>query len=158
MPAFKLLSSSCGEQCFSTSPHLLPPLLPFSPWTLLCQSYRGSEWAWSSLNACSEITLGGFRLQLSTAVRVGVVFNLDTLFHPRQPPINLSSLLFIRPHNRHLATITTTSSVLHFPRRSASSAEPANHQPSTSYHNSPRNSDADESVVIQYLSAVHMVN
>ena len=43
------------------------PLLPLllllliAPWTLLCQSYRGSEWAWSSIDA-SGITLGGFRL------------------------------------------------------------------------------------------------
>lgn len=50
------------------------------PGTLLCQSYRGSEWALESIDA-SEITLGGFRLPL---LLCGC--SLQQLLHPRHPP------------------------------------------------------------------------
>ena len=104
-------------------PH--PPLLSLiARRTLLCQSYRGSEWAWSSLDA-SELILGGFRLQLSTTVRVlSSSLQLDTLFHSRQQ-VNTSSFpLVISLHHRHLLTLISKSSVIHSLRRAAPFGEP----------------------------------
>lgn len=104
-------------------PH--PPLLSLiARRTLLCQSYRGSEWARSSLDA-SEITLGGFRLQLSTTVRVlSSSLQLDTLFHSRQQVNSSSFPLIIRLHHRHLLMLITKSSDPHPLRRSAPFGEP----------------------------------
>ena len=63
---------------YLTTPSTSSSLL-HCPWTLLCQSYRGLEWAWSSSDA-SEKILGGSRLQLSQTLycRAGVDFKSST--------------------------------------------------------------------------------
>ena len=134
MPAFKLLFSSCGEQCFTppTSYLLFSSSLPSdSPLPVIQRLRVGVEFV-----KCIRNNSG----RLSTPFlycRAGVVFQvfiLDTFFHPRQQVINSSFPLVIRPHHRHVATVTTTSEVLHFLQRSAFSPESAHSPPHTATH------------------------
>lgn len=141
MPAFNLLFSFCGEECFylTTPPTSSSP--SHCPRTLLCQSYRGVEWAWSSSNA-SEVTLGGFRLHFSTAVRV-YSSSLQPR-HPLSPTVANHQFLIsscqssssLSPGHSHLDIIGRS-----LPPKISIVCRVC--QPSTSHPNSPPNSAAD---------------
>ena len=111
MPAFGLLSSSCGEHCFSPSPHpstSSSTSLPLdSPLPVIQRLRVGVEFV-----RCFRNISG----RLSTPIlycRAGVVFHPGTLYHPRQQSLNISFLLVIRPDHRHLIIIIKTSIVSH---------------------------------------------
>ena len=160
MPAFKLLSSSCGEQCFSTSTtsSTSPSPLLLSIAQRLSSASHTEAWSGPGvrLNA-SEIILGGFRLPHSLTAVAGLLFNssiLHTLFHPRQQAINSSFFLVIRlpPHQSGQDYRGITSSSL--PSKISIVCRP--HQPLT-HHSSLRDSAADQFVVTQYIRAVHVI-
>ena len=168
MPAFKLLSSSCGEQCFSYLKHFLLPPLPLLYLLYLLFSFQlpkrlssaSHTEAWSGpgvrLNA-SEIILGGFRLPFSYC-RTGLsTLQLFDPSHPLSP--TAASYQFLIP-SRHSSSSSLpgqdytgiTSSSL--PPEISIVSRP--HQPLT-HHNSLRNSAADQFVFTQYIRAVNVV-
>lgn len=117
---------------FTTPPTSYPP--SHCPQALLCQSYRGLEWAWSSLDA-SDIILSGFRLQFSTAVRV-----YSSSLQPRHPRLLTAASHQLLISSRHSAS-SSPSHRAHDavspspPQRSASTAEPANRRLHIPIHN-----------------------
>jgi hypothetical protein len=62
---------------------LSPPLPHCSPQARLCQSYRGSEWAWS-LCLVPDVALGTLHLLPLSDCRAGVRFTYRHSSHPRQ--------------------------------------------------------------------------
>ena len=125
------------------------------PTTLLCQSYRGLEWAWSSVK-CIRNNSG----RLSTPLLLlpcGSTLQLLDPSHPLSPTAASYQFLIL---SRHLSSsslpgqdyrgITSFS----LPPEISTVCRP--HQPLT-HHNSSRNSAADQFVITQYIRAVHMV-
>ena len=166
MPAFKLLSSSCGEQCFSYLDHIIYLLYlsstfstfssPFNcPKTLLCQSYRGLEWAWSSVKCIRNKFWAAFDSSSLTAVRV--YFSPPQSFTPSfthgsklSIPHSFSSFVFLLitwPRSLEITSSSLSSEI---------SVVCRPHQPLT-HHNSLRNSAAFQFVVTQYIRAVRVV-
>ena len=147
-------------------PHPLPPLppptsplpsllLPIAQTTLLCQSYRGLEWAWSSVK-CIRNNSG----RLSTPLLLlpcGSTLQLLTPSHPLSPTAASYQSLILSPHSSSSSSpsqdyrgITTSSLSLEI------SIVCRPHQPLT-HHKSLRNSAADQFDVTQYIRAVHVV-